>query len=48
MQPIPISDLLTATGGWAINFAADPFCVERIVTDSRQVRIGDLFWVAVW
>lgn len=44
MKPIPISDFLTATGGWAINFAADPFCVERIVTDSRQVRIGDLFW----
>ena len=44
MQPIPVSDLLSATGGWAINFTSEPICVERIVTDSRIVRPGDLFW----
>lgn len=44
MQPIPVTDLLSATGGWAINFTADSLCVERIVTDSRSVRPGDLFW----
>jgi UDP-N-acetylmuramoyl-tripeptide--D-alanyl-D-alanine ligase len=44
MQPITVSDFLTATGGWAINFEAEPFCVEQIVTDSRTVRPGSVFW----
>jgi UDP-N-acetylmuramoyl-tripeptide--D-alanyl-D-alanine ligase len=44
MQPITVSDFLTATGGWAINFEAEPFCVDRIATDSRIVRPGDIFW----
>lgn len=44
MQPITVTDFLTATGGWAINFEAEPFCVEKIATDSRAVRPGDVFW----
>ena len=44
MQPIPVSDLLSATNGRAIDFAEDSLRVERIVTDSRKVSAGDLFW----
>src|SRR5690606_8917736 len=44
MQPITVTDFLTATGGWAINFEAEPFCVDKIATDSRAVRPGDVFW----
>ena len=44
MQPTQVSDLLSATNGRAINFVDEPLRVERIVTDSRKVSAGDLFW----
>ncbi len=44
MTTFLISDLLSAVGGRAINLNGTSLGAERIVTDSRTVRPGDLFW----
>lgn len=44
MPTYPLSDLLTAIGGQAINVSSPTTSFDRIVTDSRSVRPGDVFW----
>ncbi len=44
MPTYSISDLLTAVGGQAINVSSPTTSFDRIVTDSRTVRPGDVFW----
>lgn len=43
MSHIALTDLLAATGGRAIG-VSDETTFGRVVTDSRNVRAGDLFW----
>ena len=44
MQSVRIKDLIAATGGRAIGVRDDSAGFDRIETDSRKVRRGDVFW----
>ncbi len=44
MPTYSIADLLSAVGGQAINVPSPTTSFDRIVTDSRTVRTGDVFW----
>lgn len=44
MEPVSLTDLLTATCGKAIGFRGNEVSFSGVGIDSRNVRPGDLFW----
>ena len=44
MQAVRISDVISATHGRAVGIGDSQAGLERIETDSRRVRRGDVFW----
>ncbi len=44
MEPVSLTDLLTATSGEAIGFRGNDVSFSGVGIDSRKVRPGDLFW----
>lgn len=44
MQPVRLTDLVSATRGSAAGFAGAAPVITRVSTDSRTIGAGDLFW----
>ena len=44
MDSVYLSQLLGATQGTAVRFDADECAFDRVSTDTRSLRQGDVFW----